>query len=198
MRLVFVHGWGFDPRVWDHVAAALCGIPEVRIDLGFFGEAKTLDFTPDDVLIGHSLGFLWGMHAYRGWQSWIAVNSFSRFAGACVPLAALRALRQNLKRDAEQALRDFYATIGYPAEPHLPNVERLAQGLDMLQRLDIAPILSENAAPGLVLASRNDPLVPQEASEALGRPIRWSADGGHLLPLTQAEWCADAIRQHVS
>lgn len=199
MRLVFVHGWGFDAALWKGMAAALPEFPQIRVELGFLGQASVWpDFQPNDVLIGHSLGFLWGMQQYRSWRAAVSINGFACFAGgegACVAPAVLRAMRVRLARDPQKTLANFYHSFGHAAEPAGVDVARLAEGLSLLEtNLVEAPLGSR-----LILASRNDQLVPPSATEHLavvmnGAPVRWNEEGGHLLPLTQPQWCAEAIR----
>ncbi len=200
MRLIFVHGWGFDTVLWNGIAEALPQYPQRRIDLGFLGGAATVaEFSSDDVLIGHSLGFLWGLRQQQNWRQVIAINGFARFAGspeegACVGPAALRAMRLALARDAGKALATFYRSINHTAPCDRHNATRLAEGLALLETEHIEKPL---AVPCRVLATRNDPLVPKAASDHLaaitGGSILWSDEGGHLLPLTRPQWCADAI-----
>jgi len=201
MRLVFVHGWGFDAALWDGIAGALSAYPHCRVDLGFLGGAVTAaTLSPDDVLIGHSLGVLWGLSQYRNWRQVIAINGFAHFAGlaeegACVRPAALRAMRLGLVRDAEATLVKFYRSVDHTGPINHFDTQRLAEGLALLESLYITKPLD---APCLILAARHDPLVPVDASEHLaavtGSSVTWSEEGGHLLPLTHAPWCAEAIR----
>jgi hypothetical protein len=58
-------------------------------------------------------------------------------------------------------------------------------------------------APGLVLASNNDPLVPERASEELGElakrgGIQWHDTANHIAPINDAAWCAAAIRKFLT
>ena len=203
MRLVFVHGWGFDRTLWDRVAAALPQFNQIIVDLGFLGGKPTpFEAQPEDILIGHSLGFLWGMTEHDHWRAVIAINGFARFAGtegACVRPAALRAMRLRLTRDASQTLATFYRSLDHTLAPERYDAARLAGGLELLDARSLAkPLL----APCLVLASRDDPLVPVSASEHLAAvastTVTWSEEGGHLLPLSRDQWCADAIASFVA
>jgi len=203
MRLVFVHGWGFDATFWDGLSAALPDFPQARVELGFLGQVPAWpDFQPDDVLIGHSLGFLWGVQQYRLWRAAIAINGFACFAGgtgACVALAVLRAMRVSLARDPKKTLENFYRSFGHAAELAGIDVARLMEGLLLLE----ASLVECPAGSRLILASRKDRLVPPAASEHLATvlnnaPIRWQEEGEHLLPLTQSLWCAEAIRAFLS
>lgn len=200
MRLVFVHGWGFDHTLWDGVAAALPEFDKTVVELGFLGDRPT-DMTPqaDDVLIGHSLGLLWGMAQRPDWRAVIAVNGFARFTGeaetgACVPPAALRAMRLGVARDAAAALVKFHRSLGHSSAPTGFDTQRLTDGLALLETVCFSKLIG---VPVRVLAARRDPLVPLAASEHLAAAaetsVHWHDAGGHLLPLTAAAWCAAAI-----
>ncbi|MDR3527124.1 MAG: alpha/beta hydrolase [Rhizomicrobium sp.] len=200
MRLVFVHGWGFDATLWDGIAGALTDYSQCRVEVGFLGgAATTTELSPDDVLIGHSLGLLWGL-AQGNWRQVIAINSFARFsgapeAGACVPPASLRAMRLSLARNAGKTLANFYRAIDHTALADRYDAKRLADGLALLESQHIT---EPPPQPWLILAARHDPLVPVTASEHLAAitdsAVTWSETGGHLLPLTRPLWCADVIR----
>ncbi|GAA0529319.1 pimeloyl-[acyl-carrier protein] methyl ester esterase [Rhizomicrobium palustre] len=197
MRLVFVHGWGFDASFWDDLAGALPEFDAARVELGFLGREFSLPtFSPDDVLIGHSLGFLWGATQYQGWSRMIAINAFAEFSGEMgVASASLRAMRTSLKRDPQKTLANFYASLNGPQVPREFQAERLAEGLAWLQdwRLGEKP-----GVPSLVLSGAKDPLLPARATthlaEMLDAPARLHETGGHLLPLSDPKWCAAAIR----
>jgi len=206
MKLVFVHGWALDATTWNGVAAALPGDVGERIDRGYFGKEQTLPASDDPcVLVGHSLGFLYGLSLPRNWKAWIAINSFPRFVTktgkiGCVPPAALRDMRIRLQADAHKTLADFHSLIGAKRPDGEPNIERLRQSLDELRDFDSADVTGY-ALPGLVLASKNDPLVPQEISTNLAenKDILWhdtteQGVGGHILPHSDPEFCAKAIK----
>ena len=209
MRLVFIHGWAFDKNFWDALCAALPDVPAVRVELGFLGARQEMpDLTGDDILVGHSLGFLWGIAHFQGWKKWIAINGFARFAGTvdegyCVQQSALRALKQNLLRDARMTLAMFRKNIGCGDKVLDLDETRLQEGLDWLQGVDIAHHLQQMKGRGLVLAGGKDPLVPLSAAEflAASKPDTEKAvqqEAGHLLPLTHAAWCAEQIRNFVA
>lgn len=214
MRLVLIPGWGFGPGVWDDLCTALPGVDCLRLDFGFFAQPSgqicaqaVEDFSPTrgDILIGHSLGLMWGLCICTGWRGFVAINGFARFAargensageGACAPLATLKAMKLGLRRNPEKVVADFYRALGYDGPvPEGADAARLSTGLDLLINGD----LMHTGLPGLILAGRTDPLVPVAASEHLSAcaahaPLAW-ADGGHLLPLTHAAWCAQHIHK---
>lgn len=196
MRLVFVHGWGFDAAIWDCLSTALADISQVRVELGFLGSTPSVPrFTPDDVLVGHSLGLLWGLTQFDGWRKAVAINAFAKFAGgggAAVAPALLRAMRVSLSRDPAKTLANFYRMLGHEAAPRVFDCMRLQEGLSLLETEEVSRVL-----PSLVLAGMRDTLVPAAATEhlaaVLGAGTRWR-EAGHLLPLSDADWCAAEIR----
>jgi pimeloyl-[acyl-carrier protein] methyl ester esterase len=204
MRLVFVHGWAFDHAFWRALRAQLDGFESIDVELGFLGAERSIpDFHPDDVLIGHSLGFMWGVASYENWCSRISINGFARFVPACVPEAALRAMRRNLMRNDAQTVADFCKTIGYAPAPTRVNKSALAEGLDWLQNMDVTPRLSAANSKLLVLAAENDPLVPESASQNLAEganhsTLVWHKTAGHLLPLNDPAWCAQQLREFLA
>jgi pimeloyl-[acyl-carrier protein] methyl ester esterase len=117
----------------------------------------------------------------------------------CVTAAQLREIKFGLTFAPAMALQRFYGVIGAAAPDGSPDIGRLQAGLDELRDGDATAALEILDAPGLVLASHNDPLVPVVASETLGGMARkdgiiWHETGGHLLPLNDPAWCAEAIR----
>jgi pimeloyl-[acyl-carrier protein] methyl ester esterase len=202
MKLIFIHGWGFDAGFWDRLAPLLPEFGQQRIDLGFFGK-KTDDVQPEEnILVGHSLGFVHGMRNSQNWAGWVAINCFPRFVSdgdkiGCVEPAVLRTMRQQLAKNPERTLTAFYELIGasqmVAASSDLDN---LSAGLDELRDADIGGLLQTNTKPGLILAAKNDPLVPVSTSEAMAvsnKRLRWHPTGGHILPQSEAAWCAKVI-----
>lgn len=204
MKLVFIHGWGFDARFWNALALLLPQYQQERIELGFLSSRRTEKFPQDTpaILIGHSLGFIHGWQQRQDWSAWVAINSFPRFVQTetqpgCVPAAALREMRMKLVVQPEKTLQSFYKQNNAEAPQGTPDIERLREGLDELRDGDVRKILETANIPGLVLAAFNDPLVPIAVSEELGRTaqrIAWHETGGHVLPQSDPGWCAEAIR----
>lgn len=203
VKLVFIHGWGFNKRFWDALSALLPDYQQERIDLGFFGDRNLVKHTDGKILIGHSFGFTHGIRNYKNWRGWIAINSFPRFVPAaaqagCVPVARLMDMRKKLQTDAKKTLRDFYALIGAKPVEGPPNLELLLKGLDELREADVSDSLRSPQIPGLALSGANDPLVSPAISEELGQMAHRGGlmrheKAGHLLPQTEPLWCARAI-----
>ena len=203
MELVFVHGWGFDASFWDPLATLLADYPQRRLERGFMGAPPNDDAgLAPAILVGHSLGFVHGLKL-RPWTGWVAINGFPRFvAGSgqagCVPAYVLRIMGARLETDTGHTLGEFYERIHAEAPKGTPDTEKLCDGLDELCDSNVGKL----TGPGLVLASRTDPLVPNAVSETLaelsGAPIRWHESGGHLLPHSDPAWCAGAIKDFLA
>ena len=208
MELVLIHGWGLDASLWNDAGRLLPQYKKHKMDLGFFGNAHEPELAGDKlILVGHSLGFVHGMTRRKDWAGWISINSFPRFVrtetrAGCTSAAELRDIRKRLSADAEKTLKDFHYYIGAEAPPGSPNAERLREGLDELSTAAIEETLFALDAPGLVLASKNDILVPSETSEKLAAlapraGIAWHDSGGHVLPQSDPKWCAREIQNYM-
>ncbi|MBF0375270.1 MAG: hypothetical protein HQL39_17875, partial [Alphaproteobacteria bacterium] len=79
-RLALIHGWGFDASFWR--SFRLPGVETVTVDLGFQGAPFLPNFRPDDIAVGHSLGFLWALR-HGPWRAAISINGFPRFVAGC-------------------------------------------------------------------------------------------------------------------
>ncbi|WDF72646.1 alpha/beta fold hydrolase [Novosphingobium sp. KACC 22771] len=192
VKIALLHGWGFDAGVWDALAPLLAG-DVARMDRGYFG--APVDAERPDLMIGHSLG---AMLLARRWSDvpLVAINGFDRFCGA--DAVAPRVVARMVKRfgeDPAKVLADFRATIHAAPAPAIVSGARLGADLALLADETPAPA---HRAPVLVLQAGDDPLLPpaMRAGAFAGGIERAAAvcpAGGHLLPLTQAAWCAQAI-----
>jgi pimeloyl-[acyl-carrier protein] methyl ester esterase len=200
-RLVFAHGWALGPEIWDSLAPLLDDVLQVRLNLGFFGASDFPQLQAGDILVGHSAGLLWGLSQKTDWAGVVALNSFARFclddAGrGCVKPAALRAMRQSLERDARDCANRFRHSLGIAPASGAAQKERLMEGLDMLRDFEATPRLG--AAPWLVLGAKDDFLAPPATALDLARisggALALSETGGHGLPWTELEFCAERIR----
>lgn len=216
-QLVFVHGWGCGPDIWEPVLKAL-DLPSVCVlDLGYFGASQSetqkqlgaLLHEPQPVFaVGHSLGFLW-LLSRGGWPKgsrFLGINAFGRFAAEedfpqGVPLRMLTRMQTGLQRDAVQVVNNFRARCGVgPVRSDAVCVPALQDGLTELMTLDARPTLARLAAvPGAVkvLAGEHDPIVSPDMTQASfppGVPVEWGSEGGHMLPLTHPHVCAEAVR----
>lgn len=189
MKLVLIHGWGFDASFWDGVCAYLPREIEIeRAELGFFGASVHMPEADDAFIAGHSLGVLYALKNMPRAQGIISLNGFMDFT-QCVKTRVIHAMIAGLKSDAPRVLKDFYTLIG--AEKSVPetlDVEKLAQGLEWLAAWNT----DMPDCPVTALYGANDPLIPPEYNVVWNNSAGQS-QGGHLLPLTHASWCAAQI-----
>ena len=209
--LLFVHGWGFGPGMWRSVLHALPGWRHHTLDLGFFGTEKTQIQSDSPVIgVGHSLGFLWLLH-HMGQTSWgascvglVSIAGFSRFSrGENFPhgmaLSVLQRMMRRLPQQPDTVLTEFRQRGGWRGRvAHCAgaDVTRLSQGLAWLQRWDERAVLATWERPLVALAAEQDKIVPPALTTACFPPaaLHWLKEGGHLLPLTHPEVCAQTIR----
>jgi pimeloyl-[acyl-carrier protein] methyl ester esterase len=204
MHFVFVHGWGFNPRIWRDLTGYMRNSEVSFVDLGFIegGPKAAATWPGDAIAVGHSLGVLWLLHrageagSALPFRGLVSIQGFDRF---CPPIPASRVagMRRGLRRDPGQTLEAFWRGCGTEpfAPPEALNVERLDEGLGWLMEWDETRTRAALACPILALAARDDAIVPQAMSEAIWRSdnILWSETGGHVLPLKHPEWCANHV-----
>ncbi len=204
MKLIFIHGWGFDPSIWGKVLDRLDYKLNVKcIDLGFFHDEKLLDdLTDNAIFIGHSLGVLWTLkHRVRLIKALISICGFDQFV-PYVEKRQIRAMQIGAKRDAEAQLKKFWLTCGLPEYQmrKLPDDDKLVSGLDWLADWNCKASLKQLNLPKLILASEDDKIVSKDMSAKIwcDEKIVWSPHGGHALPLTRPEWIAKNITEFVN
>lgn len=204
LSLLFCHGWGFDARVWDALAADLAEFEQVRDDAGYFGDPASPAVTPPCLAVTHSHGTMRLLAAPpKGLVGLVAIAGFDRFTAADhFPGTAPRVLDRMIGAFAqapETVLADFRARCG-TLDP-LPRLEpaplerdlrdlRDGDGREAARALDV-PILS--------LQTEGDPIVSLAMRESVfadARRVmrRTHPAAGHLLPTEEPAWCADAIR----
>jgi len=197
--LLFVHGWGFDAGFWDPVQAALGDYESFAWDLGFFGAAArpALPEGRDVVAVGHSFGALWLLHERPvAWRALVAVNGFGCFtrredfpAGNAV--RPLQRMTAQFGAAPGAVVAEFRVRCGCTAA-----APGALDGAALLDGLRAVAEWEERPAPvDLALCGRADPLVSEAMSIASfpADVMEWH-DGGHLLPLEDAGWCAARVR----
>ncbi len=201
--LLFVHGWAFDAAFWAPLAAALADWPQAVADAGYFGPAHAPTLAGPVLAIGHSFGALQLLgDAPPGCLGLVAINGFARFGAAGdfprgVPVRMLDRMLNRLATQPEAVLRDFRQRCGDATAFGAPRVEPLARDLRTLRDADRRPALATLPMPLLALAGAADPIAPAPMTTAgfgATAEIHWREDGGHLLPLTDSDWCAQRIR----
>jgi pimeloyl-[acyl-carrier protein] methyl ester esterase len=207
--LLFVHGWAFDASVWTRLRAELDDWPQAVFDAGYFGPARDPGIAGPVVAIGHSMGVLRLLGRLpQDCRGLVSINGFPRFAAgpgfeAGVPARMLDRMATRLSTDPMAVLRDFRQRCGaagpFGGPLGEPRAEALGRDLQALRDDDRRAALAALEAPLLVLAGEADPIVPAPMTRAAyaGRPpddLRWREGGGHLLPVSDAPWCAAQIR----
>lgn len=195
MHFVLVHGWGFHAGIFADLVPRLHGAEITLVDLGFVagGPEGAREWPDDAIAVGHSLGLLWLLkQGFGRYKALVSIQGFDCFSCHVAP-SRLAALKRGLKREPGGTLQAFWRSSGATgfALPESLNARRLDEGLHWLMEWDARTEREALACPLLVLASRDDVIVPPSMSEAIwGEAIIWSPDGGHVLPLKHPEWCA--------
>jgi pimeloyl-[acyl-carrier protein] methyl ester esterase len=212
-RLVLVHGWGFDPGVWQRLRAVLGDLETVAVDLGFFGLPTGPVLPPDRpvVAIGHSLGVLWLLKTRPfPWAGLVSINGFPRFVegpdySPAVPRRQLDRMIRRMAADPAGVTEEFRFRCGALGPlPDGPVPDSLHTGLEWLRDWDARPAIEPPpTAPMLVLSGGQDPILPatMDGHCFQGFPVirhERLDGGGHLLPVTDPDWCADHIRAFVA
>lgn len=202
-KLVFVHGWGFDHTVWDMVIERLEGVEAETINLGFFGQdTSEQHFVEDAIYVGHSLGVLWLLKRIpKKVKAFVSIAGFDCFTAFTNP-RLLQMMVQNLQHNPHQQLEDFWAQCQTPSHPDIAemNPKALEQGLAWLATWNTQAKLGQMKCPLYALASKDDAIVPKQAMQQIWGEynLAWSDKGGHMLPLTRPDICAQYIQQVIS
>jgi pimeloyl-[acyl-carrier protein] methyl ester esterase len=216
MKLLFLHGWGLDARLWDDVRAALTEFETVLWDRGYFGAPHAEPIDGPVIAIGHSLG---AMLLAGQFDRLVAVNGFDRFTGeGAVPPRVVDRMRKRFAEAPHEVLADFRTRIGAGQAPDSIDETALAADLDVLattearhceERGEAAIPMRGAHGDGLLRSAGNDggkavlvlhggadPLLPETMRETTfaGAPRETLPEAGHLLPLTHPQWVADHIR----
>ena len=207
MILLFQHGWGFDATFWQELAGLLPEWPAQFDDRGYFGTPKTPEPTEPCVLIAHSFGAMRALAAPpTGCRGLVAINGFDRFTARDGQVGVSpRVVQRMLSRfdsDPVTTLEDFRRRCGTDGPFGHPDAARLREDLLALHDGDETEKSARWPHPLLSLQGAHDPLLPlpmrsevfSETSqlERLTHPA-----GGHLIPISDAPYCARAIRAFV-
>lgn len=206
MKIVLVHGWGCHSGVWYKLLPFLEGHDIHCIDLGFVrgGPRGSSELPANALCIGHSFGTLWLLkHGPRPMKGLVAIGGFDCLHKH-VPHEVLAAMREGMRTDARAQMKYFWDSIGIGDDrPSLDDIDAggLRAGLDWISLWDTGDQLQNLGAPVLALAARNDRIVRQEASEAIWgngvAELHWHETGGHMLQLSEPEWCAEHILKFI-
>lgn len=208
LTLLFCHGWGFDARAWDPLAALLDEFAQVRDDAGYFGHPHTLMPSGRILAITHSLGTMRLLAAPPpGLVGLVAINGFDRFTAAPdfpgTPRRLVERMISALAQEPETVLADFHARIGSSVPAGAPDGGRLHDGLQTLSTGDLRAQAAMLQVPVLSLQGAADPLLTLAQRETVFAAVsgvmrRTHPSAGHLLICDDPQWCADAICTFVS
>lgn len=195
MDIVFVHGWGFGPNIWDGLSGRLPGTHYFH-DLGFIeNDVARTDFLPESpIVIGHSLGVMWALKNLKP-AALVSIAGFDCFHHY-VPQALTRSMLHNLDTNPMQQMRDFWNAcgVGEQCEEEDLNIPALKEGLEWLLNWDESGAQQGIERKTLALAAKDDMIVRKAMSDKIwGTKAVWSDDGGHMLPITKTNWCAENI-----
>ncbi|KTC98190.1 alpha/beta fold hydrolase [Legionella erythra] len=190
--LVLLHGWGFDHRVFEPLAAALLSHFTVYlIDLPGFGRTPLMDWAafkkqllkalPRQFAVsGWSMG---GLYAMR-----LAIEEPERVSHLMVTASSPRFIRSahwpgvekqvfegflsNLSRDPEQTMRDFVTLQARHQSlmtliPDKVSIEALQQGLEILKEWDLRDALLDYKKPACFVFGRLDAITPRLTMDAM-------------------------------
>lgn len=201
MRLLFVHGWGFDAAFWAPLSRLLADLPQVIDDRGYFGEPRPALVDGPCLAVTHSFGTmrvladppadLFGL---------VAINGFERFSAAPghagVPVRVLDRMLRRFGEDPRTVLADFRRLCGANAEFGTIDTDVLHGDLIRL-RDEYAPVPS---IPVVSLQGARDPLLPEAMRAqalAAASPLSIACEGGHLLPIEAPKFCARVVREAI-
>lgn len=199
--ILALHGWGFGPATWDLIPFSGQNSTTAH-DFGFMGGGSAPLPAPDDYdfILCHSYGGLWAlMQGLKPRKGFIFINSFTHFP-SLVPPAQLRALRAGVAKNTGKAMERFHKSLGSDLTCDRWDQAALLQALDHLRDLDARVALQALDIPCLVLLGAEDPLCPYAltAAQWAGHIVQMAEDGGHLLPLTHAQWCQEQIEAWIN
>lgn len=198
MDIVFVHGWGSGPFLWQDIIEEFSEHNCHVVNLGFVGDEDIK--LPDGkfIGIGHSLGGLWLLKHYpERLLGFVSIGSFSCFYKH-IPQQILAKMQKNIIKDTTAQLSEFWHHAGLDKEGGFKNLNplKLVEGLTWLSRWKTE--VPENV-PVKILASHDDNIVPAKMTKDVWQnfDIEWIENGGHMLPLTQPKWCIENIKSFI-
>jgi pimeloyl-[acyl-carrier protein] methyl ester esterase len=204
MNLLFCHGWAFDAGMWDPLAALIGEFAQARDDAGYFGHPASPVPSQPIVAVTHSFGTMRLLAAPPpGLVGIVAISGFDRFSATDgfpgQPARVFDRMIGAFAQEPETVLADFRARCGSAAAIPAFQPELLMRDLGVLRDGDLRETVAELGLPILSLQSERDPLLTLGMRESVFASAasvmrRTHPTGGHLLPIDQPDWCANAIR----
>lgn len=208
MRLVFMHGWGFNSSFWNPLLTSLDGYETVVLDAGYFGQPHAyLDDGRPFVAIGHSFGTIRLLDTISSHcLGFVAINGFDYFvrrnaAEGGVPIRVLDRMIARFEEDPLIVLHDFQTRCGAQVDAldeNLLNKDTLLRDLYLLRESDVRSAVQNAEIEFALLNGNLDPLIDGARRQSSFTNVMSATsfthpDGGHLLPITQPQWCAQHI-----
>lgn len=203
MILRFLHGWGFDADFWSGLVAELPGWRTECDDRGYFRAAQPADSKGSCIVVAHSFGTMRALSSPPAHcEGLVAINGFDRFtASGERPGVSPRIVDRMIAKfdeDPSPVLSDFRHRCGDDAPFGPADIGRLRDDLVALREMDCTTQSAAWPTPVLSLQGARDPLLPLSMREGVfaATPIlerMTHPSGGHLLPVTDAPYCARAI-----
>lgn len=204
MDITFIHGWSYDPHVWKNLTPYFSGHTLHFIDLGYtkgYDGPHTNDIPENSVIICHSFGTMWALKNMLAPRALVSIAGFYNYLDFW-PKPFFLMLKSGLHTFPNKALASF-RHMCRDKDP-LPeyNLDALNAGLNDIIAWDLKEKALSLNIPFMALASKNDLVVPAPLTKSQweGRDLdlRWIKDGGHMLPITRAQWCAQNIEEFIS
>ncbi|WP_135078222.1 alpha/beta hydrolase [Terasakiella sp. SH-1] len=199
-KLVFVHGWGFDPSFWEGVTMFLPTFDKEFVDLGFKGEENPV-IDPNAVYVTHSMGLPWALEHVPSCKGLIAINGFTKFCAdenwpdGVAPRMLQRMISQ-FDKMPEKVWTDFMKNCGdlFPVYSDAFHTQELSEGLKYLSQCDVRQAFESFDGKFMAIASETDRIIPEKlTSTSFGEEVIWYKEGNHLLPLFESQAIAEDI-----
>lgn len=200
VTLAFLHGWGFGKDFWSPLRTLLPEWLHAVDDRGYFCAQHDLEISGPAIAVAHSFGTMRLLaQPPAGLAGLVAINGFTRFCAdetaPGVPPRIVAQMRKAMAADPARVVQGFRAGCGIEDGFSSIDPAPLSADLDTMQSASLAA----PAVPVLSLEGARDHLLDRLTRDAQfpGAQIERAeqADGGHMLPLTHPEWCAQHIRR---
>ncbi|AKM11837.1 hypothetical protein AB433_13320 [Croceicoccus naphthovorans] len=203
MSLLFLHGWAFDGSIWDDVISRLGRFRCLVDDRGYFGAPVSALTDGPVLLVTHSFGTMRALGALPAQcRGLVAINGFDCFGARTdfpgVPPRLIDRMLGRLAGDAEAVVADFRARCGAPPAQGEINREPLEH--DLIAMRDGDARQAGGSLPILSIQGGADPIMPPAMRAAVFAGAAQverieRTDGGHLLPVTDPDYCAVMIER---
>lgn len=198
LGFLFSPGWSFCPEFFKPLAAALSDYRHVYL------EDKPDLSKGTWIGIGHSLGF--SRLLSLPLQGFVSLSGFVRFC-AHSPLQVGTSIRvmdrmiTKFETDPKMVLKDFYKKCALEnplTDPFIRfNKKQLLDDLKFMKKMDLTSKFRALNVPVLVLAAKDDLIVPFALTKETFDSYIALEKGGHGFGYTHADWCAIKIKSWI-